>query len=55
MQTCLFAMPLLSNGRSIFAYLAVVAQQRVDISQYAKWAYAATFPAASVFKVDEGT
>jgi hypothetical protein len=48
-------MPLLSNGSYIFAYLAVVAQQLVYISQYAKWAYAATFRAASVFKVDEGT
>jgi hypothetical protein len=29
MGTCLFAKPLLSNGCSIFAYIAVVVQQRV--------------------------
>jgi hypothetical protein len=33
-ETCLFAKPLLSNGSCIFAYLAVVAQQRVYMLQY---------------------
>jgi hypothetical protein len=32
--TCLFPKPLLSNGSCIFAYLAVVAQQRVCMLQY---------------------
>jgi hypothetical protein len=32
--TCLFAKPLLSNGSCIFAYLAVVAQQRICVLQY---------------------
>jgi hypothetical protein len=54
-ENILFAMPLLSNGRCIIVYLAIVAQQQVYISQYAKWTYAVTFRAASVFKVDEGT
>jgi hypothetical protein len=34
MGTCLFAKPLLSSGCCIFAYLAVVAQQRVYRPQY---------------------
>jgi hypothetical protein len=34
MGTCLFAKPLFSNGSCIFAYLAVVAQQRVCMPQY---------------------
>jgi hypothetical protein len=34
MGTCLFAKPLLSNGSCRFAYLAVVAQQRVYVPQY---------------------
>jgi hypothetical protein len=33
-QTCLFAMPLISNDSCIFAYLAVVNQQRVYMPQY---------------------
>jgi hypothetical protein len=33
-ETCLFAKPLLSNGCFIFAYIAVVAQQRVYMPQY---------------------
>jgi hypothetical protein len=32
--TCLFAKPLFSNGFSIFAYIAVVAQKRVYMLQY---------------------
>jgi hypothetical protein len=36
-QTCLFAKPLLSNGYRVFVYLAVVAQQRVYMPQYAGW------------------
>jgi hypothetical protein len=33
-ETRLFAKPLLNNGCCIFAYLAVVAQQRVYMPQY---------------------
>jgi hypothetical protein len=33
-ETCLFALPLLSNGCCMFAYFAVVAQKRVYMSQY---------------------
>jgi hypothetical protein len=32
--TCLFAKALVSNGSCIFAYLEVVAQQRVYMLQY---------------------
>jgi hypothetical protein len=32
--TCLFAKPLLSDGCGIFAYLAVMAQQQVCMSQF---------------------
>jgi hypothetical protein len=35
--TCLFAKPLLNNGSRIFAYFAVVAQQRVYMLQYGKF------------------
>jgi hypothetical protein len=34
MGTCLFTKPLLNNDSYIFAYLAVVAQQRVCMLQY---------------------
>jgi hypothetical protein len=34
METCLFADPLLSNGCSIVAYLAIVAKQQVYMPQY---------------------
>jgi hypothetical protein len=33
-QTCLFAKTLLSNGCCMFAYLMVIAQQRVQMPQY---------------------
>jgi hypothetical protein len=40
MGTCLFAKPLFSNGYcSIFAYFAVVAQQRVYLPQYFQMYY----------------